>query len=114
MSKNRQTLSIQPAAAPAAASAPVESSAPEGANEQATASAAANQGDQPEVPAADVIAQATAWEIGDVVELVSVHGPLQHLHTGELFGAAPVPAEIDAFLALQLNAGKLAIVPSES
>jgi hypothetical protein len=82
--------------------------------EQAPAAAEANQGATPEAPAAEPLAKAHAWKIGDVVELVSVHGPLQHLHTGDMFGAAPVTAEIDAFLSLQLDAGKLAIAPSES
>lgn len=82
------------------------------ANEQAAAPAEANQGEAPEAPAAESTSKAPAWKIGDVVEIVSVYGSFQHLHTGDVFGAAPVSAEIDAFLSLQLDAGKLAIVPS--
>lgn len=85
-----------------------------GADEQAAASAEANQGDKPAVPAAESIGQLIGWGIGDVVALVSVHGPLHHLHNSDVFGAAPVTAEIDAFISLQLLAGKLAIVPSET
>ncbi|VTU32251.1 hypothetical protein H4CHR_02974 [Variovorax sp. PBS-H4] len=81
--------------------------------EAQAAPAAATQGEAPAAPADEVKAPAKAWEIGDVVDLVIVHTqPLHHLHTGVVFGVEPVQAEIDAFIALQLNAGKLAIVPS--
>jgi len=80
-------------------------------NNQAGAGASANQGGASD--AAQVSASskppAPKWAIGDVVDLVPVFGPVRHLHTDELFGAEPKAAEIDAFIALQLEAGKLAI-----
>lgn len=75
---------------------------------QAGADAAANQGGDNGVAQATGAA-ARKWAIGDVVDLVPVFGPVRHLHTDELFGVEPKSAEIDAFIALQLEAGKLAI-----
>jgi hypothetical protein len=123
MSKNRQTLSVKPAEAAIATAVPAvavgDASLPTepviaptpletAPTEQATDSAGANQGNTPEAPEAAVTA-APAWKLGDVVEVIAVVGQLQHLHTGTVFGPAPVSIEIDAFAALQLEAGKLAI-----
>lgn len=68
--------------------------------------AAANQGNKPKAPKAAKTPK-PRWSLGDVVEVTATHGPLHHLHTGEVFGAAPAAVEIDAFILLQLEAGKL-------
>lgn len=49
------------------------------------------------------------WKLGDRALIVAVRGPMRHLHTNEEFSARPVKVEIDAFVALQLQAGKLAV-----
>ena len=50
-----------------------------------------------------------AWKIGDRVRLVCPSGHLQNLHTLVVFDERSVTATIDAYIALQLETGKLLI-----
>ena len=60
------------------------------------------------LPVAAAAAQ-PKWAIGDRVRLVCPTGHLQNLHTLVVFDERSVPAVIDAYIALQLEAGKLLI-----
>ena len=60
-------------------------------------------------PAAAPSVETPKWKLGDKCYITAVHGPLVHMHTSEKFDHKPTKAVIDAFIALQLDAGKLAI-----
>lgn len=115
---SKQTLTLNtPGAVTAAANAEAEAAAETArlAKEQSDALAA----EALIAEAADIDAAAAAkqqsdaekptWKIGDKARIVAVHGELLHLHTNELFSDRSIPVVIDAFTALQLDAGKLAI-----